>query len=85
MPESDYLRNIGFVELLPEEHFREINVSIVDDAVLEDQEMFSVTLISFEPNVVVKEFSDRANVSIMDEDREYLNFVSTLETPVAVR
>ena len=60
------------------EYFREINVFIVDDEVLEDLEMFSATLTSYEPNVVVEEFSDRANVSIVDEDCEYSDFVSTL-------
>ena len=54
------------------EYFREINVSIVDDEVLEELEMFSATLTSYEPNVVVEEFSDRANVRIVDEDREYI-------------
>ena len=76
--ESDYLRNTGFVEFNPGEYFREINVSIVDDEVLEDLEMFSATLTSNEPNVVVEEFSDRTNVSIVDEDREYFDFVSPL-------
>ena len=66
------------MEFNPGEYFKEIDVSIVDDEVLEDLEMFSATLTSYEPNVVVEEFSDRAIVSIVDEDREYLDFVSTL-------
>ena len=81
MPDSDYLRTTGFVGFDTGEQFREVNISIVDDAVLEAMETFSATLISLEHNVVVQDFSDRADISITDNDREYLVFVATLENP----
>ena len=81
MPDSDYLRTTEFVVFHPGERFREVNVSIVDDAVLEAMEIFSATLIQLEHNVVVQDFSDRADISITDNDREYLVFVATLENP----
>ena len=70
LPGSDYIRTTGFVEFNPGEIFKEVNVSIVDDTVLEGPEMFFANLTSFEPNIIIEESRDRADISIADNDRE---------------
>ena len=72
LPGSDYLTTAGFVEFGPGEVSEEVTVSIEDGAVLEDLEMFSAILTSIQFNVVVEEASSRANITIVDNDRECL-------------
>ena len=72
LPGSDYLTTAGFVEFGPGEVSQVVTVSIVEDTVLEDLEMFSATLMSTETNVVVEVASSRADITIVDDDREYL-------------
>ena len=60
--------------------FRDVTVSLVDNNILEDLEMFSATLISMAPNVIVEQTSSRADISIIDDDREYFSLAYSLPT-----
>jgi hypothetical protein len=55
-----------------------VNVMITDDATLEDDEIFTATIISREPNVIVDDARSNANIAILDNDRVTIGFVSTL-------
>ena len=72
MAETDFEGAAGYVEFDVGESFINVTVTLVNDEVLEDLEMFSATLISFETNVIVEETSSRADIFIVDNDREYL-------------
>ena len=56
-----------------------VQVGIQNDSVLEAVEMFSASIISGEPNVIVNDTRSYANVTILDDDSEFLqfNFFST--------
>ena len=60
------------MEFGPGEVSQVVTVPIQDDTVLEDLEMFSAILMPTESNVVVEEASSRANITIVDDDRECL-------------
>ena len=78
---DDFEATAGFVEFDVGESFEDVTVSIKDDVILEDLEMFSGTLISLETNVIVEETSSRADISILDNDREYLfSFLHSFKT-----
>ena len=49
-----------------------VNVMITDDATLEDDEIFTATIISREPNVIVDDARSNANIAILDNDRELM-------------
>ena len=73
MVETDFEETAQFVEFDVGESLRSVTVFLVNDEVLEDLEMFSATLIPFETNVIVEETSSRADIFIVDDDREYLS------------
>ena len=74
----DFEGTAGFVEFDVGESFINVIVSIVDDEVLEDLEMFSATLISFE---TINETGSRADINIVDDDREYFfSYLHSLKT-----
>ena len=67
---SDYSPVMTTVVFGPGEVTAMVNVSIIDDTVLEEDEMFSATLTSDQPNVVVQANSSNAVVTIRDYDRK---------------
>ena len=47
-----------------------LDVPITNDMVLEEDEMFSATLMSQEPNVMVQDANSNADITIFDDDRK---------------
>ena len=49
-----------------------VNVMITDDATLEDDEIFTATIISKKHNVIVDDARSNTNITILDNDRELI-------------
>ena len=61
----------------PGEINKTVVVPIADDLILEDDELFTATLISTEQNVIVDNDRSNADITILDNDREFVVY-STL-------
>ena len=48
-----------------------LDVPITNDMVLEEDEMFSATLVSQEPNIIVQGASSNADITIVNDDRKF--------------
>ena len=48
-----------------------VDVTITDDTVLEEDEIFTATLMSQEPNVIIQDANSNADISIFDDDRKF--------------
>ena len=56
----------------PTQNRQTVNISIVDDSVLEDVEQFSVMLTQISPLAPVSNLLNSANIAISDDDREWI-------------
>ena len=65
---SDFVPVSETLTFVPGQTTASVSVSIVDDSNIEDTEMFSATLTTTDPNVVIG--ADTATVTILDDDRE---------------
>ena len=68
--EFDFGLSTGTVVFEPGDLSQTIQIPITDDIILEDDESFSVTLVSMEQNVIVPSDRSNATVTIFDNDRE---------------
>ena len=48
-----------------------VDITITNDMVLEEDEMFSATLVSQEPNIIVQGASSNADITIVNDDRKF--------------
>ena len=48
-----------------------VDVTITNDMILEGDEMFSATLVSQEPNIIVQGASSNADITIVNDDRKF--------------
>ena len=67
----DYTPVVETVFFGPEEMSVMVTVPILDDVILEDDEVFTATLMSDRPNVIVDPDRGNAAVTILDNDREF--------------
>lgn len=67
--ETDYIPTNVAVIFGPGESSRAVQVTVTDDDILEDDEVFYATLISNEHNIIVND--DRGNVSITISDNDH--------------
>ena len=56
----------------PGETTADVNITIVNDNIMEGTEMFSATLTTADPNVMIGDGT--ATVTILDEDGKYLDW-----------
>ena len=59
----------------PGETTQTVDIAIDDDAILEDTELFTASLVSDQSNVMVVANASNAEISILDNDRE-CNYIS---------
>ena len=69
--EDDYTTTTQSVVFEPGETSVTVDVPIQDDIILEDTELFSATLMSDLPNVVLYDNASNANIAIIDNDRKF--------------
>ena len=69
--EDDYTTTTQSVVFEPGETSVMVDVPIQDDIILEDIELFSATLMSDLPNVVLYDNASNANIAIIDNDRKF--------------
>ena len=48
-----------------------VDVPITNDMVLEEDEVFTATLMSQEPNVIIQDANSNADITIFDDDRKF--------------
>ena len=76
LPDSDYLFNAELVEFEPGQSTVEVFVTILDDNILENTEMFSAILTPIGTNVLIEDGRDTAEITINDDDREWCYHIS---------
>ena len=69
--ETDYAATNVALIFRPGESSRALQVSVTDDDILEDDEVFYATLISNEHNIIVNEDRGNVSITIFDNDRKF--------------
>ena len=71
LTESDFTPVMGDVVFEAGVTSVAVNVMITNDITLEDDEIFTATIISKEPNVIVDDARSNADITILEDDGEF--------------